>query len=294
MKPPKFEFFSPTTIDETTSLLDQYGLEAKVLAGGQSLIPLLNMRLVRPQVIIDINQIAQLDKISPSPEGGVTIGALTRQRTAERSRTVQERSPLLAAALPHIGHFPIRNRGTIGGSLVHGDPAAELPAVSVTLEAEMVLARSGSERLMKAEDFFVGYLTTALEPGEVLTEIRVPPLDGGWGWGFEEVCRRQGDFALVGAVALLQLDDNDRCRAARVTMFGVGGTPVRVGRAEEALLGGQVDIAALDEVAKAVSEAVDPPSDIHASSEYRKEVGGVVARRSVEAAMGRARGLGRR
>ena len=261
-----------------------------MLAGGQSLMPLLNMRLVRPTVIVDINRIVQLDHISPRPDGGVTIGALTRQRTAELAGTVRERSPLLAAALPFIGHFPIRNRGTIGGRLVHGDPAAELPAVSVALEAEVVLARPGSERVMKAEDFFIGYLTTALEPGEVLTEVRVPPLDGSWGWGFEEVCRRDGDFALVGAVALLQLDSNGYCRAARVTMFGVGGTPLRMGRAEEALLGSQVDILALEEVAKAVAETLDPPSDIHASAEYRKEVGGVVARRSVEAALSRARG----
>ena len=154
----------------------------------------------------------------------------------------------------------------------------------------MVLARSGSERVVKAEDFFIGYLTTALEPGELLTEVRVPPLDGGWGWGFEEVCRREGDFALVGAVALLQLDNNDSCRAARVTIFGVGGTPVRVGNAEEALLGSKVDRPALEQVARAVAEALDPPSDIHASAEYRKEVGGVVARRSVEAALSRTGG----
>ena len=290
MKPPKFEYFAPAALDEATALLEQYGQEAKVLAGGQSLMPLLNMRLVRPKVIIDINRIAQLDRISPTPDGGLAIGALTRQRTAELAGTVRGRSPLLAAALPFIGHFPIRNRGTIGGSLVHGDPAAELPAVSVALEAKVVLARSGSERVMKAEDFFIGYLTTALEPGEVLTEVRVPPLDGGWGWGFEEVCRRVGDFALVGAVALLQLDSNDYCRAARITMFGVGGTPVRVRRAEEALLGSQVDKPALQQVARAVAEALDPPSDIHASAEYREEVGGVVARRSVEAALSRAKG----
>ena len=290
MKPPKFEYFSPTALEEATSLLEQYGDEAKVLAGGQSLMPLLNMRLVRPKVIIDINRIAQLNHISPTPDGGLVIGALTRQRTAELAGMVRERSPLMASALPFIGHFPIRNRGTIGGSLVHGDPAAELPAVSIALEAEMVLARSGSERVVKAEDFFIGYLTTALEPGELLTEVRVPPLDGGWGWGFEEVCRREGDFALVGTVALLQLDNNDSCRAARVTIFGVGGTPVRVGNAEEALLGSKVDRPALEQVARAVAEALDPPSDIHASAEYRKAVGGVVARRSVEAALSRTGG----
>ena len=253
-------------------------------------MPLLNMRLVRPKVVVDINRIAQLDQISPGPDGGVTVGGLTRQSAAERSETVRERSPLLAEAMPLIAHFPIRNRGTIGGSLVHGDPAAELPAVSVALGAEVVLASSANERVLKAEDFFLGHLTTALEPAEVLTEVRIPPLDSGWGWGIEEVCRRKGDFALVGAVSLLQLDSNDHCLAARVTMFAVGATPVRIERAEEALVGGIVDTPALEAVAKAVSEAVDPPSDIHASAEYRKEVGGVVARRSVEAALSRAQG----
>ena len=290
MKPPKFEYFAPATVSEATALLEQYGPEAKVLAGGQSLMPLLNMRLVRPGVIIDINRIDQLDGISPTPDGGLAIGALTRQRTAERSEKVRERSPLLAAALPHIAHFPIRNRGTVGGSLVHADPAAELPAVSVALEAEMVLAESGSERVVKAQDFFVGYLTTALEPNEILTEIRVPTLDSNWGWGFEEVCRREGDFAMVGALALLSLDDNGFCRAARVTMFGVGGTPVRALSAEEVLIGSRVDKAALEQVAKAVADAVDPPSDIHASAEYRKEVGGVMARRALESALSRAGG----
>ena len=261
-----------------------------MLAGGQSLMPLLNMRLVRPAVIVDINRIDQLDGISPTPDGGLAIGALTRQRTAERSEKVRERSPLLAEALPHIAHFPIRNRGTMGGSLVHADPAAELPAVSIALEADMVLARSGSERVVKAEDFFIGYLTTAIEPNEVLTEIRVPPIDSNWGWGFEEVCRREGDFALVGAMAMLSLDGNGFCRAARVTMFGIGGTPVRAVRAEEVLLGNRVDKPALEQVANAVADALDPPSDIHASAEYRKEVGGVMARRAVDSALNRARG----
>ena len=181
MKPPRFEYFAPATLDEATALLDQYGPEAKVLAGGQSLMPLLNMRLVRPAVIVDINRISQLDHISSAPGRGLAIGALTRQRAAERSETVRESSPLLAEALPFIAHFPIRNRGTMGGSIVHADPAAELPAVSVALEAEMVLASSGNQRVVKAEDFFLAYLTTALEPNELLTEIRVPGLDGGWG-----------------------------------------------------------------------------------------------------------------
>ena len=290
MKPPKFEYFAPASLDETTALLDRYGDEAKVLAGGQSLMPLLNMRLVRPQAIVDINRVTQLDYIAPAPDGSLAIGALTRQRTVERSAIVRQHSPLLAEALPFIAHFPIRNRGTVGGSIVHADPAAELPAIGVTLEADLVLSGSGSQRVLKAADFFLGYLTTALEPGEVLTELRVPVLDGGWGWGFAEVSRRHGDFAMVGAATLLRLDENDSCAAARITMFGVGGAPVRVTRAEEMLAGQPVDSRALEDVAKVVSEAIDPSGDIHASVEYRREVGGTLARRTVEAALGRARG----
>ncbi len=289
MKPVNFDYFAPTSVAEALALLEQYGDEAKILAGGQSLMPLMNMRLARPKVIIDINRISELAYIAPSPAGGLTIGALTRQRTVERSGVVHERNPLLAAAMPFIGHFQIRNRGTIGGALVHADPAAELPALSFSLEAEFVLNSGRNQRIVKAEDFFVTYLTTAIEPREILTEVRIPAWNGEWGWGIQEVCRREGDFALVGAVVLVQLDDSGVCDAARLTMFGVGGTPVRVRRAEEMLRGRRVDDSALAEVAKVVSAELEPDSDLHASAEYRKEVGGVLARRTLEVALGRAR-----
>jgi CO/xanthine dehydrogenase FAD-binding subunit len=294
MKPAPFEYFAPVDLAEALDLLARYGDEAKILAGGQSLIPLMNMRLARPGVVIDINQLAELTYISLGANGAVAIGALTRQRAIERSSLLQQHNPVLAAAMPYIGHFQIRNRGTIGGSIVHADPAAELPALSRVLDAEFVLRSAVQQRVMDATDFFLTYLTTAIEPGEMLIEIRLPAWKPQWRWGLQEVCRREGDFALVGAVALLQMDDAAVCQAARLTMFGVGGTPVRLQRAEEMLSGRQVDDRMLDEVAKVVAHALEPDSDIHASAEYRKEVGGVVARRALEAALGKAKGRGDR
>jgi CO/xanthine dehydrogenase FAD-binding subunit len=290
MKPAPFDYCAPTDLAAALEILAQHGDEAKVLAGGQSLMPLMNMRLARPQVIVDINRIAELEYISQTPEGGFTIGALARQRALERSSVVREHNPLLAATLPLIGHFQIRNRGTIGGSLVHADPAAELPALSLALEAEIVLKSTAQERVVRAEDFFLSYLTTAIEPEEMLTEIRLPAWQPGWGWDVQEICRREGDFALVGAVSLLQVDDNDTCQTVRLTLFGVGGTPVRVRRAEEMLRGQRVDDEALAAVAQVVAEDLDPESDIHASATYRKEVGGVMARRTLAKALSRAKG----
>ena len=290
MKPPKFDYRDPATLQEALGLLQQYGDEAKVLAGGQSLMPLMNMRLVRPAVILDINRLSELAYISPTAEGGLAIGGLTRQRTVEQSSLVRERNPLLAAAVPYIGHSQIRNRGTIGGSLAHADPAAELCAVSLALEAEVVLTSNGTQRVVRAADLFVSYYATEMEPTELLTEIRIPAWPTGWGWGFEEVSRRSGDFALVGAATLIQLDGEQLCRGIRITLFGIGGTPMRMQTAETALLGRRVDDAALQEIGGMVSQELDPDSDVHASAEYRREVGGVLVRRSLGAALARAKG----
>ncbi len=290
MKPAKFEYFAPTSLAEALELLEEHGDDAKVLAGGQSLMPMLNMRLALPEVVVDINRIPGLDYISPTPDGGLAIGALTRQRSVERSDAVLERIPVLAAAMPSIGHFQIRNRGTVGGSISHADPAAELPAICFALDGELVLSSASNQRVLKAEDFFLAPLTTAIGPGELLTEIRLPARSQEWKWGFQEVCRRQGDFAMVGAVALLQMDGGGVCQSACITMFGVGGTPLRMGQAEEALLGNRISDGALQDVSRIVSEELDPDSDIHASAAYRKEVGGVVASRTLEAAINSVNG----
>jgi aerobic carbon-monoxide dehydrogenase medium subunit len=289
MKPAPFEYFAPTDIAEALDLLAQYGDDAKVLAGGQSLMPLLNMRLARPRVLVDINRLSALSHISLNAHGGTAIGALTRQRAIERTSLIQTHNPLLAAVMPYLGHFQIRNRGTIGGSIVHADPAAELPALCLALEAEFVLRSVARQRTVNAADFFLTYLTTAIEPVEMLVEIRFPPWNPLWRWGVQEICRREGDFALVGAVAVLHMDDDAICQSARLPMFGVGGTPVRPQRAEEILSGQRLGGRVLDDLATVVAAELEPDSDMHASAEYRKEVGGVVARRAVAMALGNAR-----
>ena len=253
-------------------------------------MPLMNMRLVRPNVVIDINRIAGLSYISPRRDGGLAVGAMTRQREVERSVLVRETVPLLASAIPYIGHSQIRNRGTVGGSLAHSDPAAEIPAVCLTLDTEFDLASSGGERTVNAKDFFLDQLTTALEPVELLTQIRIPQTKGPWRLGFQEVCRREGDFALVGAVAMVHLDDSGVCREARITTFGAEGTPTRMGVAEEYLSGTIVNAGDREEAARLVSNALDPISDIHASAKYRKDVAGVMVRRALEQALVRTEG----
>ena len=283
MKPAPFSYYCPTTLDEAAGLLDQHGDDGKILAGGQSLMPLMSLRLARPAVIVDMNRVPGLDHVAANGDGGLRIGALTRQRALERDADLAARNPLLAAAVPLIGHFQIRNRGTVGGSLVHADPAAELPAVTVALGAEFALASAAGERVVNAEDFYLGYMATACEANEVLTEVRVPAWKTGRLWAIDEVSRRKGDFAMVG-VALWADMDGDACEDARITLFGVGGRPVRVEKAEQRLKGASLDDAALKDVERIVFEELDPDSDIHASALYRKEVGGVLTRRALSAA----------
>ena len=281
MKPAKFDYFAPGTLDEALELLAQHGPDAKALAGGQSLMPMMNLRLARPAVVIDINRIEGLSGITATGEA-ITVGAMTRQRDLERSDVIRNAFPMMTAAISHIGHFQIRNRGTIGGSLAHADPAAELPALCAALDAEFVAADSNGAQTIAASEFAIAPLVTSLAPEQLLTEIRLPTLGEGWRWGFREVSRREGDFALVGAIAMLRNDGDGVCQEARITMFAVGDAPARIPAAEAALVGRVVDDAARREAAALVSEAVTPGSDIHASAEYRKEVSAVMARRALE------------
>jgi len=285
MKPAPFEYFAPLELQEALDLLERYGDEAKILAGGQSLMPLMNLRLARPGLIIDINRLSSLDTITATPEGGLTIGALTRQRALERSKIVQEQNPILAAAMPLIGHFQIRNRGTIGGSLVHADPAAELPAVSLLLGAEFLLRSKSAVRVVPAAEFFLSYLTTAIRPAELLTEIRLPKWPSGEAWAVQEIARRKGDFALIGVALRAELDAVETVQKAVIVMFGVGGKPLRMERAEAILKGRRISEAFLRELSGVVAEELQPDSDIHASAAYRKEVGGVLVRRALESAL---------
>jgi aerobic carbon-monoxide dehydrogenase medium subunit len=289
MKPPRFEYAAPRKTDEAVALLSQHGDRAKVLAGGQSLVPLLNFRLARPEVLVDVNRIAELAYVRPL-ESGVAIGALTRQHTLERAEVIRARLPIVAEACRLIGHLPIRHRGTIGGSLAHADPASELPAVMVALEAELTATRRDGRRTLPAEQFFTGMLTTALTPDELLTEVRVPGLPPRTGGAFVEIARRAGDFAIVGIAALITLDDAGRVTRARLALCGAGPTPVRAREAERVLVGERPEGRALDEAAEKIAAATDPPSDIHASAAFRKKLARHVGRQAIELAVRRAGG----
>lgn len=289
MKTPHFEYHAPRTVEEVLALLAEHGDEAKVLAGGQSLVPLLAMRLARPGHLVDVNEVAGLAGIS-SVDGVVVFGATTRERQAESSPLVGERLPLLAEALPQIGHVSIRNRGTIGGSVAHADASAELPAVAMIMGAEMVVRSARQQRVLTADQFFLGHFTTALDDDELLTEVRVPVGPAGAGWAFQELARRSGDFALVGVAAMVALNAERRVDAARVCLFGVADRPVRATTAEASLAGAEPTI---DNFAAAASEAVadlEPASDVHGSSDFRRHLARVTVRRALEAAAIKAGG----
>jgi carbon-monoxide dehydrogenase medium subunit len=291
LKPAPFRYARPQNLADAVELLASAGHDVKILAGGQSLVPMLNLRLVRPAVLIDLNGVPGLDHITPSPSGGLTIGALVRHAALADSAAVIERTPLLAEAARHVGHAAIRHRGTLGGSLAHADPAAELPAALVALGAELVLHGLRGARTIRASEFFLGLMTTALAPDEILLEIRVPPQ--GPGWGFAEVARRAGDFALAGVVALVgrEAGSSGRCEYARLVGFGVGDRPVRFAAAEEILTSqGRDSSAALTLAASAAAEACDPPDDVHASAEYRRHLAAVLTEDAVSQALTRLDG----
>ena len=288
MKPAPFEYLAPTTVDEAVTALREFDGEAKVLAGGQSLMPMLNMRLARPGLVVDLGRVQELDYIRES-DGRLAIGAMTTKRTVERSSVVQNRQPLLHAATVSIGHPQIRNRGTVGGSMAQADPAAEYPATAVALAATLKVVGPGGERVIHADEFFVTYLTTALEPGEVLTEVSVPLFDAKTTWGFSEISRRHGDFAMAGAAVTVKLDDTGCCVEPRIALFGVGPTPVRPRGAEEGIAGQPPSQELCEDVARRVSEEIDEPlSDVHASADYRRNLAGVMARQALSDAMKRA------
>jgi len=289
MKPPPFEYAAPRKTDEAVALLAQHGDRAKVLAGGQSLVPLLNFRLAQPEVLVDVNRVAELAYVRPV-DSGIAFGALTRQHTVERSDDVRARLPIVTEACRLIGHLPIRHRGTIGGSLAHADPASELPAVMVALEAELTAVRRGGRRTLPAEQFFTGIFTTALAPDELLTEIRVPGLPSRTGSAFVEIARRAGDFAIVGIAALVTLDDAGRVGRARLALCGVGPTPIRARQAERVLEGERPEGRALDEATDKIVAATDPPGDIHASAAFRKKLARHVGRQAIGLAARRAGG----
>jgi CO/xanthine dehydrogenase FAD-binding subunit len=267
----------------------EHGAEAKLLAGGQSLVPTMNFRLAQPAALIDLNNLAELFYLRRAEDGGLHIGAMTRQRVLEHATEVAERAPLIHDTMPYIAHVQIRNRGTIGGSLAHADPAAELPAVAVALDAKFRVRSQQGERWVKASDFYVGLFTTALEPEEILVEIAVPPLPLRTGWSIQEVARRHGDYASVGVAATVTLDEQGRCSRACIALFSVGDGPVPAHQAMKLLQGKspspELVIAAAETVATA---DIDPGSDIHASAAFRRHLAKVLARKALTEALARA------
>jgi carbon-monoxide dehydrogenase medium subunit len=287
VKPVKFDYHAPASLDAAVALLQRYGGDAKVLAGGQSLMPLLNFRLSRPAALVDLNRIAGLAYIEER-DGQVRLGAMTRQRTIEFSPVVARRLPLLGEATKWVGHLPIRTRGTIGGSIAHADPSAEYPAVLTALEGEVVARGPKGERIVKAQDLFVTYLTTSLEPDEVLVEVRLPAMDAAAGFALEEFSRRRGDFAIV-AIAAMVVRDGARCTQARLATAGAGPVPVRLRAAEEILERDGLGDAAIAAAARRAAELVAPDSDLHASADYRRHLTAVLTRRALARALKVAR-----
>jgi carbon-monoxide dehydrogenase medium subunit len=282
VKLPEFEYEAPATMAEAVDLMAEHQDEASLLAGGQSLVPLLALRLARPAVLVDINALDELSGVSVV-DGWVAIGAMTREYVAEESATVAARVPLLAAALPLIGHAAIRSRGTIGGSLAHADPAAELPAVAVALDAEFVVRSQSGERVIPASEWFEGYLATSRRPDEILVEVRFPVAEPGSGAAFREVSRRHGDFAMVGVAASLTVADG-AISGARLAFSGLGDVPLRATEAERFLVGQQPSDELFAEAARRATAGLDPPADLHGSSEYRKKVAAALVRRGLRAA----------
>lgn len=288
MKPAPFDYHAPTTLDDAVGLLREHGDDAKVLAGGQSLVPILAMRLARFDALVDLGRVDALRGIQRS-NGDVSVGAMTTQATIERDPTIAAHVPLLAKAARLIGHFQIRNRGTVGGSIAHADPAAELPAVTLALDAALDVAGPEGMRTVPAADFFVSTFMTALEPADVLTAIRFPVWGAGSGFAVEEVARRYGDFALAGVACAVQVERGNVGRVA-IAMFGMGSTPVRAATAEAAAVGTPVDALDVDELGRVAVQDLDPPSDIHASRAYRHKVGAVLVGRALRRAVEEANG----
>jgi CO/xanthine dehydrogenase FAD-binding subunit len=286
MKPAAFDYVIADSVDMAIESLARAGGSARIIAGGQSLVPMLNFRLLRPSILIDINRIPGLAYINET-ESNIYVGALTRHHELETSSIIADHLPILACAMTHVAHLAIRNRGTVGGSLSHADPAAELPMMAVLLDVELHIASTTGRRSVAARDFFLGALTVDLTDDDVVTEIVLPKLPPGTGWGFEEVARRRGDFAIAAAAATLTLSGG-MIAQARIALTGVGPTSLRAIEAETLLNGRALDSRLIGEVTDAVRSAIEPETDLHASSDYRRHLAGVLAGRAVEAAWRRA------
>lgn len=288
MKPPPFEYIAPNSVDEALGAIQRGGPDAKFLAGGQSLVPAMNFRIAQPSLLVDLNRIRDLDYIH-SGSNGLQIGAMTRQRSLEADPLVAKEAPLLAEAVPLIAHPQIRNRGTFGGSLVHADPASELPVVAVALHAQMRVAAAAGERWIPAADFFQGMFTTALTPVEMLVEIALPPWPSDAGWSFVEFSRRSGDYALMGVAAVLRVNGDHTCTEARLVLLNAGDGPVAAAEAAAMLVGRPIDDASAATAADhAAEKEIDPMGNLHATPVFQRHLARVLTRRAILTAAGRA------
>ena len=286
MKPVSFDYFAPTTVNEAVALLEEHGDDAKILAGGQSLVPMMNFRLVRPTCLVDINQIKDLAYIHEKDDR-LHIGAITRHRDLETSTLVQQSNGLLFEGVQLIGHTAIRTRGTVGGSIIHADPTAELPAILAALDGEVRLIGPNGQRTISWRDLFVTFFTTVIEPVEICDEIIIPKLPSSAGWAFEEFTRRHGDFAVAGVAAVIVADNNDCCTDARLAITGTAPTPIRATQAESFLVGKSLTQTTLDEAGRLVSTEVEPESDVHATANYRQHLAGALTTRALQRAVER-------
>ena len=292
MKPAPFVYFAPRSLPEALELIAEHGYDGKILAGGQSLVPTMNFRLAQPQVLVDLNRVTELSYIEPGADGALRLGAMTRQRMIEQSTVVGERAPLLRATMPHIAHTQIRNRGTVGGSLAHADPAAELPAVMVALAAQFRLQSVRGDRWVAASDFYQGLFTTALEEDELLVEISVPAMAARSGWAFHEVARRPGDYAIVGVAATVTLSEAGRCQEVQLVYISVGEGPTAAPGAASALLGEEPSQERIVAAARAAAHGdIEPLGDIHATPAFRRHLIEVLGRRALLNASERAQKL---
>lgn len=291
MKPAPFAYSAPESIQEAMSLLEQHGDVGKVLSGGQSLGPLLNMRLASPEVLIDINRLDELAYIRHQDDY-LLIGALARQRAVERSPIIPQRWPLLYEAVPYIGHPTLRNRGTVCGSLAHADPAAELPAVATALDAELRIRGPEGERTAHPGEFFVSYLSSTLKPEELLVEVRFPPPRPRTGQAWLEIARRHGDYALVGVATVLTLREDGACDSARLVYTGIAPVPFDAREAAELLVDEQPTEDSFAAAAERAANESEPGSDVHATAEYRRHLVRVLTRRALGRALQRAKGEG--
>jgi carbon-monoxide dehydrogenase medium subunit len=289
MKPAPFKYLAPHTLEETLQILQASGGEAKLLAGGQSLVPAMNFRLSQPALLVDLNRLPDLNYVIQDDRGDLRLGAMTRQRRLEHDPLVAQVSPLVTETMPSVAHPQIRNRGTLGGSLAYADPAAELPVIALALGARFSLRRAGSERWVTAADFFKGVFTTDLRPDEMLVEVEIPALPERAGWAFLEVSRRQGDYALMGVAALLVLDERGACQDARLVYLNAGDGPVVAREAAKLLLGQAIDRTSMEAAARLASQQeIDPWGNVHASPAFQRQLARTLTVQALEIALGRA------